>query len=508
MEHRKITASTRLSDKNNASVPELTLHQQAIAEKRTEERKKAAAKAIQLQEHAPQSPHSQPALPRISMPSRCLVEKSDDHRSRRRKTTHVNETLDESNTIPLPSPARRNRKLSVEEVEDEEGPSRCLSEVNVHTLQSDLDTSDKDNGDTSDIQSHISLPGPSIYEKQGSSGKMKKHQDCKICSILPFPIGSKITLIADCSTIRRHIAFKHKKKYHAWAKANHFESKLAEDVSQRKKERLASEAQQSKLDPHLQMRVPTKRVIPYSDQLFRQAAVEWLIATDQYAEKAQHAFSASKKTTLHLAIPALESLHKAWSTRANSDKYAFFQAALKGAAEKVNEYYEKTNNTDAYIVVMLLDPRMKKSHLLKHWPEELQGEAMDRVEEIFKTRYLKLQSTGSGDSTGSVSAPKRQSLGHKRLRELSDDEDEAIPSPDSDADPMRPWRVEFNGYLNTREAVPEGMETITWWGPNATRYPTWGSLARDHLAIMSSSVSSERAFSQGGITITCGRYVR
>ncbi|KAF9459893.1 hypothetical protein BDZ94DRAFT_1238920, partial [Collybia nuda] len=126
-----------------------------------------------------------------------------------------------------------------------------------------------------------------------------------------------------------------------------------------------------------------------------------------YAGGAQHAFSASKKTTLHLAIPALESLHKAWSTRANSDKYAFFQAALKGAAEKVNEYYEKTNNTDAYIVVMLLDPRMKKLHLLKHWPEELQGEAMDCVEEIFKTRYLKLQSTGSGDSTGSVSAPKR-----------------------------------------------------------------------------------------------------
>lgn len=37
---------------------------------------------------------------------------------------------------------------------------------------------------------------------------------------------------------------------------------------------------------------------------------------------------------------------------------------------------------------------------------------------------------------------------------------------------------------------------------NAQRYPIWASLARDYLAIMSSSVSSERAFSQGGITIT------
>lgn len=37
---------------------------------------------------------------------------------------------------------------------------------------------------------------------------------------------------------------------------------------------------------------------------------------------------------------------------------------------------------------------------------------------------------------------------------------------------------------------------------NAKRYPVWASLARDYLAIMASSVSSEHAFSQGGITIS------
>jgi hAT family C-terminal dimerisation region len=38
---------------------------------------------------------------------------------------------------------------------------------------------------------------------------------------------------------------------------------------------------------------------------------------------------------------------------------------------------------------------------------------------------------------------------------------------------------------------------------NYSRYhPVWTSLAHDYLSIMSSSVSSERAFSQGGITIT------
>jgi len=37
---------------------------------------------------------------------------------------------------------------------------------------------------------------------------------------------------------------------------------------------------------------------------------------------------------------------------------------------------------------------------------------------------------------------------------------------------------------------------------NAQRYPVWASLARDYLSIMAASVSSERAFSQGGITIS------
>jgi hypothetical protein len=37
---------------------------------------------------------------------------------------------------------------------------------------------------------------------------------------------------------------------------------------------------------------------------------------------------------------------------------------------------------------------------------------------------------------------------------------------------------------------------------NAYRFPVWASLAQDYLSIMAASVSSERAFSQGGITIT------
>ena len=89
-------------------------------------------------------------------------------------------------------------------------------------------------------------------------------------------------------------------------------------------------------------------------------------------------------------------------------------------------------------------------------------------------------------------------------------------------DPKWPWLTDFHKYLDIVEQVPDGCSAIGWWGVrdsnfdtvmqsdayitfqlNAQRYhPAWSSLARDYLAIMSSSVSSERAFSQGGITIS------
>jgi hAT family C-terminal dimerisation region len=108
------------------------------------------------------------------------------------------------------------------------------------------------------------------------------------------------------------------------------------------------------------------------------------------------------------------------------------------------------------------------------------------------------------------------------LRELSDDEEDAATDTGLDVpdDPQRPWLRDYHAYVDVLEQVPEGWTAIQWWGVsipdwifgqvtnsrlqyNSQRYhPAWGSLAQDYLAIMSLSVSSERAFSQGGITIS------
>lgn len=95
-----------------------------------------------------------------------------------------------------------------------------------------------------------------------------------------FSSRPSITVVAQSSTCRRHIQFKHKGVYIKWCHANQFESKLPKDVKARKEEaaRKAKPAQ-STLDTHLEDR--PHREAPYSDNIFEQAALEWLIATDQ-----------------------------------------------------------------------------------------------------------------------------------------------------------------------------------------------------------------------------------
>jgi hypothetical protein len=110
------------------------------------------------------------------------------------------------------------------------------------------------------------------------------------------------------------------------------------------------------------------------------------------------------------------------------------------------------------------------------------------------------------------------------LRQLSDGEDSGMEELSSTSDSNRPWLKDFNMFLDASvlNARSEKMSLVTWWGVrcvmiaiivfqtdavlpqlNAETYgPVWASLARDYLAIMASSVSSERAFSSAGITIS------
>ena len=74
----------------------------------------------------------------------------------------------------------------------------------------------------------------------------------------------------------------YKARYISWCEKNDFESKLPKVVKARKAAQEAEDrSKQSSLNLHLKERPTTETSIPYSDSLFREATIEWLIATDQ-----------------------------------------------------------------------------------------------------------------------------------------------------------------------------------------------------------------------------------
>jgi hypothetical protein len=72
----------------------------------------------------------------------------------------------------------------------------------------------------------------------------------------------------------------------------------------------------------------------------------------QHADRAQQTFSSENEPSLHIAIPALEALHSAWSKRIEREKYSEFLDAIQAGIDKLNKYYERTEDSTAYIMSM------------------------------------------------------------------------------------------------------------------------------------------------------------
>jgi len=120
----------------------------------------------------------------------------------------------------------------------------------------------------------------------------------------------------------------------------------------------------------------------------------------QHADAAQQAFSSDHGPSLHLALPALEVLHKAWTQHSEDLKYFEFENALEEGINKVLEYYSKTSNLNAFhmalcalsmflflanayvLQITVLDPRSKMRHFDKHWDSSLKRDDRDQAEEI------------------------------------------------------------------------------------------------------------------------------
>ena len=68
----------------------------------------------------------------------------------------------------------------------------------------------------------------------------------------------------------------------------------------------------------------------------------------KHADNAQQNFSSDGGPSLHLALPALEALYKAWDSRSSQLKYSIFSTGLS-VVKKISEYYEHTADSDGYV---------------------------------------------------------------------------------------------------------------------------------------------------------------
>ncbi|KAJ7346089.1 hypothetical protein DFH08DRAFT_701237, partial [Mycena albidolilacea] len=95
-------------------------------------------------------------------------------------------------------------------------------------------------------------------------------------------------IVAQATTLRRHLESDHYNTYHKWAKKEGFTSALPGDRRKQKKEASDTLDSQPTLDNHLRDIPPKERIIPYSREAFRQAAIEWLVATNQPIDVLDH----------------------------------------------------------------------------------------------------------------------------------------------------------------------------------------------------------------------------
>ncbi|KAG1805060.1 uncharacterized protein HD556DRAFT_1226190 [Suillus plorans] len=95
-----------------------------------------------------------------------------------------------------------------------------------------------------------------------------------------------VAFVSEVTTMRHHMDTFHCNDYIQWADTNKFTSMLPRDTKCCKLDAAADS--QARLDVHLSEKKPKDRLVPYSDTLFHEAAIEWLIKTDQPIDALNH----------------------------------------------------------------------------------------------------------------------------------------------------------------------------------------------------------------------------
>jgi hypothetical protein len=158
-----------------------------------------------------------------------------------------------------------------------------------------------------------------------------------------------------------------------------------------------------------------------------------------------------------------------------------FHNACVAAYGKIVDYYMGTS--DCYTIATVLDPRLK----LDYYQPDERDDIFNAVDLVFRRDYENF-------------------INFDDVQEFElDDDDDIIVHRE-----INPERTsELQRYCSTAAHSISGKfskssskDIMNWWKNHAQIYPNLSRMARDYLAIPSTSASSERLFSLGSNLIT------
>ncbi|KIK14506.1 hypothetical protein PISMIDRAFT_84486, partial [Pisolithus microcarpus 441] len=201
--------------------------------------------------------------------------------------------------------------------------------------------------------------------------------------------------------------------------------------------------------------------------------------------------SAEKRAMLNRAVPSFELFMTAWEKLRETNKCIapFIDVGLKWA----KQYYNRMDNTQAYIISMLVDPSLQFQWIRKYWGQEWIMHAENIVLALME-KYHATKVSASGNVESSPQPDSLDSLA--RLYGLDD-----MELGPSRRGALQAVEKEYRMYVDG-ELVDGSMDPLRFWEVNRTRFPTIFAIAMDYLPIQASSVPCERVFSSSADTDT------
>ena len=174
----------------------------------------------------------------------------------------------------------------------------------------------------------------------------------------------------------------------------------------------------------------------------------------------------------------------------------------KKMREKFDKYWGTLSKLNVMLfIAVVLDPRYKMDYLrVKYTTYYGQHEAQELIDRITKALNIMIDEYKKSNDEIVENVINHNALGN----EINDPMQEEIDDYFIELEKGKQMAAkgELERYLDEfSEKFTLEFDILAWWKVNSVRFPTLSKVAKDVLAIQSSTVASESAFSTGGRTL-------